>query len=727
MAQDPQDILKDKDFLALPANDKKAVLGKIDKDFGALSASDQDLVITRIGEHYDSQVAGRPGLPKAPNPIQNQIDADAKKVPLNYGSIQDNTFASEVPKLAGEAATGAAKEVKDLPGRMVDYVKSPFQPVGLKEASGIIGQAGAAGGGAPLKTAAAAADVMAGGNPVRGVENYRAGNKSAALADFLAVPAMQGMVGKAVNKLPGLETSAPEVLTPSHRVNLASILAEGGMDEKYIMQRGQIVDRMLPYLRMAAKENGYSTKELDSLLPSRELEPRHPFKSMAEMARNQKTGDFRVDRGVKTRADLFDTNEQLFDRQYQTLMREYPTASVNVNEVAKNILSNISKAERTASPQLAGRLKQIASDVSQYGNSHLSDLDQLRVEFGNAASRAYKAIQSGTASDADLQAWDAYRRAADMIRDAEYSTLAKVSDIPKDQIQQLQRLHGDAVEMKIANQKATLGVQKEQYGHESEAVKRVFFGRSGERTTYGQGVASRMFKGGPQGDLNVSARRALRGLEQGGTPDKILPEMRGGKQLPVPAVTVPTEVLRVIQTGKQGGLFPARDVVGESGTPISRADPRLPSHYTKERAPYKGTDYVGSGAQNSSEDGDYLPGAKSELPALGDSRVAGSDAGTMDVTSPQQAREMLQSLADADFSGLDSQTKARVRETIDSLRSLAGTGETGPAPRRMKVLPGKPGAKISRGPHTAAKAGLRTLIAAQASNRKNLPGLDGQQ
>jgi len=685
-----------------------------------------DQIAGALRQHdYQMQLKNRPGVPAPPNPIQKEIDSE--KGAINLDPMQEGTafasFRNETGKQIKSLGQGVLKTVKELPGR----IENPFNhPLAITEVGNVLEQARQASPSSYLGRLPALADIVMGGNPAEGVKNWQSGDKGAALADFLSVPALTIAASK---MLPEITTESPEILTPGNRSSLANIMAQGGMNDQYLMQRGGAVDRMLPYLRMAAKENGLTTDKLAEAFPHREMEPLHPISSIKESLKNHRTGDFRVDRGVQARNQLFDTTEQLFDRQFETLVGEYKSVPMDTEQIANNIIGNIKEAEATVSPALEKKLLDTAKGTAGYSQKTLAGLDQLRIEFGNAANKAYKAVERGTVSESDLQAADAYRRAADMIRNAEYDKLSEVSTIPKDQIQQLQRLHGDAVEMKIANRNATLGVQKEQAGHETEGLRRVLLGRSGERTVYGKGVASRLFKAGPQGELNLMARRALRGLEQGGEPQRILPSMRDVKQLPQPGppapVSLPTEVTQLLQSGKTGGLFPARDVLPEGrGTQLPSLDSRLPEghRYARERVPYKGTDYVGSGRFNiPAEDAEgVFPGQYSELPALGKSELRGTEAGTMQISTPEQARKTLESLSSADFSKLDAATQAQVRQTIEDLQRLASYQKlpTGPPIRKMTVVPEKKGVYRSTRPRVLPRLGYHAGIAAASANRE---------
>lgn len=719
-----QSVLNDPEFHKLGEQDRVSILTHLDPEFGKLSPNDQKQVMEAS---YGYQLANRPGVSRPGGSLPGVPAADA--VNLNIGDIASSPvarFETEAAKQVGQLASNAGRQIKELPGKIMH----PFDTVVTEPASvaGLALQATLAGGDSSFKRVLAGADILAGGNPVAAQQNQKAGNTAAAVADVTAIPLLSYAFGKGVDALPGIRTGEPEIFTPSNRVNLASILSQSPTTQTYLMQRGGLVDRMLPYLRMAAKENGLKSEDLAEAFPAREMEPSRPIVSGKETLANQKTGSFRVDRGVQNRYKVFSTTEQLFDRQFQTLMREYSSSPMDINSIASDVVRQITSEESTASPTLRNSLEAAARRISQYEDRSLGGLDKLRREFNKLADKSERAQEKGAVPAADLEAADAYRRAADAIRNAEYNKLAQVSGLPEADIRKLQQLHGDAVVMKRANHDATLGVQREQYMHESNAAHRVLFGRSGERTTYGKGVVSRLFKGGPQGDLNVSARRALRGLEQGGTPQKILPEMTNQKQLPHPGVEIPTEVTRVIQHGKTGAYAPARTVVGESGTPLRNPDPRLPAHYSSERVPYAGHDYVGSGTPPS-EDGQYLPGSRSELPILGPTEIQGASAGTVQVATPEQARQMLNAIASADWKGIDAATRAQVEQTISDLEKLARTGETGPRSRSMKVLPGEPGRRLSRVPHTAARAGVRAGIAMSAANRRkrDLPGLEAEQ
>jgi hypothetical protein len=158
------------------------------------------------------------------------------------------------------------------------------------------------------------------------------------------------------------------------------------------------------------------------------------------------------------------------------------------------------------------------------------------------------------------------------------------------------------------------------------------------------------------------------------------------RQLPPPAVEIPTDLQRLIAGGQVEGTVPARGAVGgPTKIPEGTRSPALPEHYSFERVPFSTPDYVGSGTQpgetltqpeGTTPEGKPRPNAgKPVQPAA----MTGQNAGVLRITEPGQAQRMLSALSNAKLGELDAGTAARVEDIRGALERLANTGEAGPA------------------------------------------------
>jgi hypothetical protein len=396
-------------------------------------------------------------------------------------------------------------------------------------------------------------------------------------------------------------------------------------------ERGSIPENVTPVLRQAARNLGITEENLKESLPTGTKEVTRP--STWLRGQGKTLSESPVQKGMQARFRILDEATAIQERQFHQLLDPYKGLQAPMYDVVGKLRSTVTAAERTVAPSMADEVDRIATRLA--GPKTLGEADALRVELNKSAERIYSQAREGGSPASDLKTADAYRRAADSIRDGIYSKLENVTNIPKERIQAVQRLHGDVIRFRDAAMQKSLGVQPEELElRQRGRVATALTGRTGQAPVYKARIVERLIGRTPQAEQNALMRGTLKNLGEGGESPK----------------------------------FPAKAL-----PPASRQLPGAPFQFT-----ISGDLPV-----------EVIEG-RGTAPEPGSSGVASTKGpGTMYTTDVKVAEQTLKNLNEAYVNAKDAATKARVKVEAMSLMDQLDQYRESQVPPRTEV-PGKP-------------------------------------